>query len=110
MITISVIVFLIIPVLCRLSYEMGRRNARISMAYKRTVAFDRGQESGFARGQVEGYKKGFADGEAKGNKDGEAKGFADGKRYGAAQKYNEEALRAMGLEFGDDINLKPNLK
>lgn len=108
MITVCIITLLLLPALMRIAFLFGVRKGREHLVRDRAKAFDQGHTAGHARGELEGYKKGFAEGEKIGLKKGRDEGFADGHRYGASQRYNEEALRAMGLHFTNDerINAK----
>ena len=73
--------------------------ALTSFAY--ASGYNQGKEKGHAEGYLEGFKEGREIGHNEGYKQGKEEGFADGKRYGASVKYNEEALKEMGVEFGE---------
>ena len=105
MITDCIITLLLLPSLMRIAFLFGVRKGRDHLVRDRAKAFDQGSTAGHARGELEGYKKGFAEGEKIGLKKGRDEGFADGYRYGASQRYNEEALRAMGLHFTNDEHI-----
>ena len=65
------------------------------------LGYNQGKEKGHDEGYLEGFKEGREIGHNEGYKQGKEEGFADGKRYGASVKYNEEALKEMGVEFGE---------
>lgn len=105
MIIFCIIILLLVPVLMRIAFLLGERKGKPRLVHDRAIAFDQGKTAGYNRGELAGYTKGFAEGEKAGFKKGRDEGFADGHRYGASQRYNEEALRAMGLQFTNDENI-----
>ena len=86
-----------------IAYNCGYKDRKDATKAEKEYSYSKGREDGY----TEGYKCGFDQGREIGRKEGRSEGFADGKIYGAQQSYNEEALRAMGLEFTGDKNLKP---
>lgn len=103
LILFTLCVFIVNVVIGILSYYWGYNENKGTIQAEKNASYDKGRDDGFA----EGYKCGLAQGREIGQKEGRAEGFADGKLYGAQQKYNEEALRLMGLHFTNDKNINP---
>lgn len=101
--TISYLVLtvIILVALTSFAYASGKHYTDRTLQRSHELGYEQGEEKGHADGYFEGFKEGCEIGHNEGYKQGKEEGFADGKRYGASVKYNEEALKEMGVEFGE---------
>lgn len=96
-----VLAFIVLVALTSFAYASGKRDGCKDVQKSHDLVYNQGEEKGHAEGYLEGFKEGREIGHDEGYKQGKEEGFADGKRYGASVKYNEEALKEMGVEFGE---------
>lgn len=98
--TISYLVLtvIILVALTSFAYASGKHYTDRTLQRSHELGYEQGEEKGHADGYFEGFKEG--------HELGKEEGFADGKRYGASVKYNEEALKEMGVEFGEFNNFE----
>lgn len=95
-----VLAFIVLVALTSFAYASGRHYTDRTLQRSHELGYNQGKEKGHDEGYLEGFKEGREIGHNEGYKQGKEEGFADGKRYGASVKYNEEALKEMGVEFG----------
>lgn len=88
-----------------LAYTLGKHYTDRTLQRSHELGYEQGIDKGNSDGYLEGFKEGYEIGHDEGYKQGKEEGFADGKRYGASVKYNEEALKEMGVKFGKFNNL-----
>lgn len=96
-----VLTFIALVALTSFAYASGKHYTDRTLQRIHELGYEQGEEKGHADGYFEGFKEGCEIGHDEGYKQGKEEGFADGKRYGASVKYNEEALKDMGVEFGE---------
>lgn len=100
-----VLAFIVLVALTSFAYASGKHYTDRTLQRSHELGYEQGEEKGHADGYFEGFKEGCEIGHNEGYKQGKEEGFADGKRYGASIKYNEEALKEMGVKFGKFNNL-----
>lgn len=93
-----VLAFIALVALTSFAYASGKHYTDRTLQRSHELGYEQGEEKGHADGYLEGFKEG--------HELGKEEGFADGKRYGASVKYNEEALKEMGVEFGEFNNFE----
>lgn len=100
-----VLAFIVLVALTILSYNSGKIDKCKEVQEAHNLGYSEGAEKGYINGYAKGFKEGLIEGQNEGYTQGKEEGFADGKRYGASVKYNEEALKEMGVKFGKFNNL-----
>ncbi len=105
--TISYLVLAVIALvaLTSFAYASGKHYTNRTLQRSHELGYEQGIDKGNADGYLEGFNEGYEKGHDDGYKQGKEEGFADGKRYGTSVKYNEEALKEMGVNFGKFNNL-----
>lgn len=99
-ITTAFLTFIALVALSSIAYASGKRDGAKESQKAHELGYAQGEEKGYANGYTDGYKHGHVVGGNEGYTQGKEEGFADGKRYGASIRYNEEALKEMGVDFG----------
>lgn len=101
----TIIYSVLLIALTILSYNSGKKDKCKEVQEAHNLGYSEGAEKGYINGYTKGFKEGLIEGQNEGYTQGKEEGFADGKRYGASVKYNEEALKKMGVKFGKFNNL-----